>query len=133
MEEKIQIAKEQLDESVAKAYEYNQQQQESYLANLYNNDKHFREIMVKQKAGGDKKDKHKDSPHKRAEDLKERNKSVKEQHQRRMQDLKWEQRQQREALLEQKRHREQVAEKIRGELAEAHREYFEIMKLRKMD
>lgn len=95
MEEKIQIAKEQLDESVAKAYEYNQQQQESYLANLYNNDKHFREIMVKQKAVGDKKDKHKDSPHKRAEDLKERNKSVKEQHQRRMQDLKWEQRQQR--------------------------------------
>jgi hypothetical protein len=50
-----------------------------------------------------------------------------------MLDLKWEQRQQREALLEQKKQRDSVAEKIRSELAEAHREYFEIMKLRKMD
>ena len=50
-----------------------------------------------------------------------------------MQELKREQRQQREELLDQKKQREDVAEKIRSELAEAHREYFEIMKLRKMD
>lgn len=46
--------------------------------------------MVKEKAGGDKRNLHKDSPHKRGENLKERNRSVKEQHQRRMQELKWE-------------------------------------------
>lgn len=89
LDKRIQVTKKLIDEQAAKAAEYTQQQEESYLANLYHKDKHFREIVVKG-AGGEKKDKHKDSPQKRADDLKERNKSVKEQHQRRMQDLKYE-------------------------------------------
>lgn len=91
--------------------------------------------MVKRQGekGGDKKDRSMNSPQKRAEDQKEKNNLSKEQHRKRMQELKWQQRQQREELLDQKKQREEVAEKIRSELAEAHREYFEIMKLRKMD
>jgi DNA-binding transcriptional regulator WhiA len=35
--------------------------------------------------------------------------------------------------MQRKKEREEVAEKIRKDLAEAHREYFEIVKLRKQD
>ena len=39
------MAREQLDEGLERAYEHIQHQQENYLSDLYNNDKHFKKIV----------------------------------------------------------------------------------------
>jgi hypothetical protein len=72
-------------------------------------------------------------PKERIKAAREANEKRFKEHEDRIKETKDEEQQQRQELLRRKREREKVAEKIRSELAEANREYFEIMRLRKQD
>jgi hypothetical protein len=73
------------------------------------------------------------SPQERVKAIIEANEKRANEHKERIKDTKKEEQEQRLELLRRKREREHVSEKIRSDLAEAHREYFEIMRLRKQD
>ena len=122
IEKKIENAKKH-SEDVANAYVALKDKQKEM------EEEQYRDIITR----AIKRDKRKGKGPQDAKRLREMNEERMIQAKERLQELKREEKYQKEKLLEQKKQREQVADQIRKELAEAHREYFEIMKLKKLD